>query len=340
MAKKRTMFDFVRNWTKSAADRQQEAISAYLDGVLAPAERQRFEQQMAQDAALQAEVEQQRQTRQLLRQLLPRQVPRNFTLDPAVYGRPARQPLVTYYPALRAATVLTAVLFFFAIGLNLFGSRSGSMAPAPDTAVSQLTSATTTEESEGVAGSVAEMDEGQMDEPSAANAPPAEPEAMAEEEAVTEEEAESESAADSAEGESTAEEAPAPAVPEAGVATTALPPATPSPMATMDANMLAEPLPTATVSGLPRVSATVTVAADRNFQIVPAASPSPGASVSDDGTAVAQMESPAIGADTAVTSQAQEPGEPLDFLFVVQIGLLLLLITLVVLTLYARRRQL
>ncbi|NJN54751.1 MAG: hypothetical protein HC804_08370 [Anaerolineae bacterium] len=110
------MFDFLRNWTKSAEERQQEVISAYLDDALSSAERQRFEEQLAQDAALQAQVAHLRQTRQLLHQLPPRQVPRNFTLDPAVYGRPARQPLLTYYPALRAATVLTAVLFFLPSG--------------------------------------------------------------------------------------------------------------------------------------------------------------------------------------------------------------------------------
>ena len=88
------MFNFLRNLTKSAEEKRQEAVTAYLDEALNDRERQRFEQEMAQDAALRAHVEQLLLIKQSLRQLPQWQVPRNFILDPAAYGRPARQPWV------------------------------------------------------------------------------------------------------------------------------------------------------------------------------------------------------------------------------------------------------
>lgn len=119
------MLNFLRNLTKSAEAKRQEAISAYLDDALTPAERRPFEQQLARDPRLQAEVEQQRLLLQAMRQLPRRPLPRNFTLDPARYGRPQRQPLLNLYPVLRAATALTAVLFVFAIVLDLLTPAAG-----------------------------------------------------------------------------------------------------------------------------------------------------------------------------------------------------------------------
>ena len=46
------MFDFVRNLGKSADEKRQERLNAYVDGALSPAARQQFEQELAQDAAL------------------------------------------------------------------------------------------------------------------------------------------------------------------------------------------------------------------------------------------------------------------------------------------------
>lgn len=317
------MFDFLRNWTKSAAARQQETMTAYLDNALSPAERQRFEQQVAQDPALQAEVAQQQQTRALLRQLPPRQAPRNFTLDPALYGRPARQPLVTYYPALRAATVLTAVLFFFVIALNLSTGGSVSMAPA-DTAVSQLTSVTTSEETaDGLAFE---------------SAPAAAPFSV-EEPAL--EEAASESIADStaAEAEATAA-APPTELPAAAVEGGAAPlPAVSTPAATPEAEAQTAPLPTATVSDLPRPIATEVVAeraATVEMTALPPAQP-------DTDTAVTNITPPVEA--VATRTQPQEAPTPtptpsIDLLAVAPIGLLLLLMLLSILTLYARRQRL
>lgn len=129
------MFDFLRNFTKSAEEKRQEALSAYLSDALPPKERQQFEAQLAQDAALQAELEQLRALRQVMRQMPQRRVPRNFTLDPAVYGRPARQPLIQAYPILRGATALTAVFLIFTLAAGLFtGLGSGAQSVAVEEA--------------------------------------------------------------------------------------------------------------------------------------------------------------------------------------------------------------
>ena len=122
------MLDFVRNWGKSADEKRQERLNAYVDGALSPAARQQFEQELAQDAALRDAVAQLQQIKATLRALPPRPVPRNFMLDPALYGRPAGNPAGQWYPVLRAATALSALLFVVVLVLNLF--LAGGGAPA------------------------------------------------------------------------------------------------------------------------------------------------------------------------------------------------------------------
>ena len=127
------MLDFLRDLTKSAEEKRQEQLTAYVDGELSPRERGRFEQMLAEDSTLQAEVAQYRQFKQQLHHLPRRRVPRNFTLDPAVYGTPARQPLLQLYPVMRAATVITAVFLVIAVTadlLTLSGVGSDMAAPA------------------------------------------------------------------------------------------------------------------------------------------------------------------------------------------------------------------
>ena len=51
------MFDFIRNLTKSAEEKQQEAMNAYLDNALSPRQRAQFEQDLANDADLQSQVD-------------------------------------------------------------------------------------------------------------------------------------------------------------------------------------------------------------------------------------------------------------------------------------------
>jgi anti-sigma factor RsiW len=112
------MFDFWRNLTKSKAEKEREQLHAYVDNALSPAERVRFEARLVEDADLQAEVESLRQVKQMMAAVPRRRVPRNFTLDPAKYGRPALPPLLQAQPALRLATVLTAVIFIFVLALD------------------------------------------------------------------------------------------------------------------------------------------------------------------------------------------------------------------------------
>ncbi len=121
------MFDFKRG--RGDGDRQQEAIDAYLDNVLTPAERARFEAQMAADARLRAEVEQLRALRLQLRAMPRRRVPRSFALNPAAYSRPKAQPLLQLYPALRGATALSAFMLIFVLALGVFSGQFGGGAP-------------------------------------------------------------------------------------------------------------------------------------------------------------------------------------------------------------------
>lgn len=115
------MFDFVWNLTKSAEEKQQELLTAYLDDALSPAERSQFEAVLAQDEALAAQVRQQRLIKQRLSAMPRRRVPRTFALDPAIYGKPTPQPLFRLYPALQTATVLAALMLMFLVGLEAFG---------------------------------------------------------------------------------------------------------------------------------------------------------------------------------------------------------------------------
>lgn len=128
------MFDFFRDLRKSDEDKLQEAITAYLDGHLAPADRQRFEEQLTADPVLRHEVEQQNLIKKNLQQLPQVRAPRNFTLDPALYGVPEPDSAVRLYPVLRTATVLVGIFFVIAVGAALLipqGGNMGSLALAP-----------------------------------------------------------------------------------------------------------------------------------------------------------------------------------------------------------------
>ncbi len=323
------MFNFLRNLTKSAEEQRQETLTAYLDNALSPRARQAFEAQLAQDPSLRVEMEEQRRVQQMLSQLPPRRVPRNFTLDPAVYGRPARQPLVQVYPALRAATVLTAVLLFFAVGLGVFTSGRMSQ-PVTTTSNIAMQPAMT-----------------QMAEEAPAAAEPMAAEAIAEE-SVAEEEGTITEEVDVAE-EETASDAGAPSAEE---------PAAPAPAveSTPAASPTATPLPTMppatpTRSTLPR--ATATAALDRRFTPeLSATLPLTTSSyysfnATTNATATVQA---AANADTAVVQASPIPTaaapktvglrqEALaNPLLMTQIVLLLLLAGLTAVTLYTRRK--
>lgn len=66
----------------------QELLSTYLDGELSDREREKLEHRLAHDSDLQAALDELSDTVALLRSLPRLKAPRNFTLDPAVHGRP------------------------------------------------------------------------------------------------------------------------------------------------------------------------------------------------------------------------------------------------------------
>ena len=126
------MLDYLRNLTKSEEEKRQEALNAYLDDALELEQRQQVESDLAQDADLKAELDQMRLLQQQMRQLPQRRVRRNFTLDPALFGRPQREPLIQVYPVLRTATVLAAFVFIFALAANLFLNGAADMMPSAE----------------------------------------------------------------------------------------------------------------------------------------------------------------------------------------------------------------
>ena len=119
------MFDFIRNLAKSAEEKRLETLNAYADGELSARERRQFEAELAENAALRAELAQLRQVKDGVRQLPRARAPRNFTLDPAVYGRPQPQPAYELYPALRVATAVAAFFFIIAVVLDLATPAGG-----------------------------------------------------------------------------------------------------------------------------------------------------------------------------------------------------------------------
>ncbi len=329
------MFDYLRNLTKSAEEKRQEALNAYLDDALPPRERAQFERLLKQDADLRVDLAQRQALKEQLRQLPRRRVPRNFTLDPAVYGRPQRQPLFQLYPAMRTAAVLTAFFFILAVAADLFVGQNPSFlggAAQPEVAlveVTRLVTETVVEEGEVVevtrvvaveAEAEVPAEEPAAEEPAPAEESAAEPMA-AEAPAAEAEMAETEegalaadTAVDTASGITNSETA------DAARAATALP--TPSPAPTMTA---AEPQVAATKSTVPRPAAETAVP-DRAAPTV--------------GGLTFQEETNSAAAATAVPVPTPPPSSspPISGLRWVQIGLGALLIILVTAVLYVRRQ--
>lgn len=335
------MFDFLRNLTKSAEEKRQEAITAYLDDTMSANERERFAAQLAQDTELQAAVARERAVKQSLSRLPQRRVPRNFTLDPARYGRPARQPLIQAYPVLRAATGLAAVFFIFALFSGYYlGGTSPSMAPAAesaggaamDTAVEQQVEITrvvteTVTEEEVMAGE---------EEPAAAEAPafeeaveeaaevPAEAAPLVEEEETTEEEA--------VEAEEPAPEVPLPA--EDGM--------TQNGEAPTGGEDILTPMPTATLAAAATPTAVPTPTAEFTDSAITTTMDTGDTREMEDGEIA--LNATALPLDefaegTAVPPQTEQPpSQPVNTLLIIQVGLLLLMLILGAITLYTRRQ--
>jgi hypothetical protein len=157
------MLDFLRNLTKSNEEKRQETITAYLDNALTPRERTAFEQQLQSDPALRADLERQRLVKLNLSQLPRQRAPRNFTLDPAAFGRPAPQPAFRLYPMMRAATALAAIMLIFLFSLDLISPAGLSNETAADAPVASSEIAR-----EETAGNAAEEAAGQEAAPAPA----------------------------------------------------------------------------------------------------------------------------------------------------------------------------
>lgn len=326
------MFNFLRNLTKSAEEKRYETMTAYLDDTLSTSDRVRFEKELAQNTTLQNDLERERAVKQTLNQLPQRRVPRNFTLDPALYGRPAKQPLIQAYPVLRAATGMAALFFIFAIFAGMYtGGAGGSVdgiasAPNAESAI-EMTQAETgvmAEEADivEVTRIVTETTDGFVEAAEASSA----------EESLAEEE-------DAAmEADSAAElmiESTAVSVPEsgtmddgtsaAGEAEAPAPEPTPTAIATNTPSLS----PTATVSQSPRSTAVAEL--NRTVELTPE---------SDTELSDSNDSSPKATAVPSQERNEQEPTakEPINTLPFIQIGLLLLFIILGVITLYTRRQ--
>ena len=323
------MFDYLRNLTKSVEEKQQEALNAYLDDALSPQERQQFEQLLARDADLRLAVEQRRALQMQMRQMPRRKVPRNFTLDPALYGRPQRQPLFQLYPVMRLATVLTAIFFILAIGADLFlygggapasGDAAQDVAMVAEEAMEALDAETAVEVTRIVTEVVVEEGETAAEAAPPVEAPAAEEMAEATESTVEEEMPAAASpppqtentlttAADTAEADDPTSQEPAGMAP--------LP--TPSPAATQTAPAFID----ATKSTVPRPEAE-TVTGERAVTAVATAQPeTPGDEVVTEPTAV---------------STPSPPAEPISGLRLLQIGLGVLLVLLGTAVFYVRRQ--
>lgn len=133
------MLDFLRNLGKSKEEKRQEALTAYLDNALTRSERERFERLLDSDERLRRDLEEQRLIRATLRRLPRVPAPRNFTLDPALYGRPVPSTSERLYPVLRAATAIVAILFAIVLVLDFL--PFGMAGQEADQAVAESTEA-------------------------------------------------------------------------------------------------------------------------------------------------------------------------------------------------------
>ena len=107
------------------APRDLDALSAYADGALSPAEQQALEMRLQQDPALRRALQEIRTTSALLRELPQVRPPRNFTLTPEMAGVRfgwLRTPL------LQLATAVATLAFVITVGVDVFGGSVQSVA--------------------------------------------------------------------------------------------------------------------------------------------------------------------------------------------------------------------
>lgn len=111
------------------SDHDLELLSAYLDDALTARERAALERRLAQDAALRSVLDELHATINLVSALPSLKAPRDFTLDPAKYGRrtPWWSPVWTLANGLQIGGALgtAAAIVLIALGL-LFGSEAST----------------------------------------------------------------------------------------------------------------------------------------------------------------------------------------------------------------------
>jgi anti-sigma factor RsiW len=100
------------------APRDLDALSAYADGTLSPAERLAVERRLEQDPALRQALKEIRTMSALLRALPQVRPPRNFTLTPEMAGI---RPGWLRTPFLQLATAVAMVAFLVTVGVDVFG---------------------------------------------------------------------------------------------------------------------------------------------------------------------------------------------------------------------------
>jgi hypothetical protein len=161
------MLNWLSSGKKTAAEQRVEQLSAYIDGELAPRERAAVERALAADPALRTELQELRQVVGMMKEVPQVPLRRSFTLDPAVYGR-AQRSVLRLYPVLRTATVLATVALIFLFAGDLFvGLRGGAGMPAevvqePQAAVMREAIEETVVESEVEATLLAEAPEAKL----------------------------------------------------------------------------------------------------------------------------------------------------------------------------------
>ena len=117
------------------SERDWAQLSAYLDGALGARERAALERRLAAEPHLRQALDELRETVALLRALPTLRAPRDFTLDPALYGR-ARRRWWSAAAALQLSGALGTALAIVLIVLGMFApARRTAQVSAPATSV-------------------------------------------------------------------------------------------------------------------------------------------------------------------------------------------------------------